>query len=602
MTKYSHGAGCGCKISPSDLETILKSLQVFPDENLLVGNDCRDDAAVYDQGDGNCLIFTTDFFMPVVDDARDFGRIGAANALSDIYAMGGRPILALSLLGWPVDILDVAHARPVLEGGRDQCASVGVPVAGGHSIDSPEPFYGLAVIGQVRKENIKKNHGAKPGDLIYYTKSLGIGLLTTAEKHGTLLEKDRGVAAAEMLKMNLIGEKLGQLPEVRTMTDVTGFGILGHLIEVCEGSSAQATLDYSSLRFLTELEHYVASGSLAKGLKENWKSYGQKISPIQEPVRSILADPQTSGGLLITVSPESRETIETFLKENDLAQHASPIGSIQERRDNDPVITVTGHEHVKPIQLRFGIDAPALNKKEQEKEGVVRVEGTLECAPPRPAKGTPGEMWKMMKSFFGDAIRFREELKKQDTWIRRFAKQKGYTVNPHWMFYTNLKLWLVESEKAFEKRFCPCFEPSDDPELNRRMICPCDFIESDIAAKDTCHCTLFGRGDLDDEGFKKAEARLMGEYRVELSHKNGMLHTADIPTDPARRLKVPDAYHLIKRSVMLHGVPQDIFLERDFELRNLIQWARFKGLSVTHEPHNDGYKATLAPGKGKDSK
>jgi selenide, water dikinase len=594
MTEYSHGAGCGCKISPKDLDSVLKSLTVIPDDKLLIGNSSKDDAAVYDQGDGNCLVFTTDFFMPVVDDAYDFGRIGAANALSDVYAMGGKPILALSVLGWPVDTLDVMEARPVLEGGRDQCAKAGVPVAGGHSIDSPEPFYGLAVIGQIRKENIKSNSGAKPGDLIYYTKSLGIGLLSTAEKHSTLLEKDKGLAAEEMLKMNTIGEKLGKLSGVTAMTDVTGFGLLGHLIEICEGSKTSAEIDYSALTFLTDLSYYVSAGALAKGLKENWNSYGTKVSELKEPVRSVLADPQTSGGLLITLSPDERSVLEKILAAEGLSDHCIPVGRITAQRAETPIVRVYGHENVPETALRFGIDAPLLNLKSAKDEGRSQVEGPMECSPPKPAKGTPGEMWKMMKSFFSDAVKYRKELRKQDTWIKRYASQKGLTVNPHWMFYTNLRLWLVESEQAFGTRFCPCFEPSDDPSLNRRMICPCDFIESDIASKDTCHCTLFGRGDLDDEGFKKAEARLMREYRVTLSHKNNMLYTADIPTDPARGLKVPDAYHLVKRSVMLDGIPQEIYMERDFEVKNIEKWAEYKKLRAVSEISGKGFKVTLS--------
>ncbi len=595
MTRYSHGAGCGCKISPADLESILKSIAVFPDEKLLVGNNCKDDAAVYDQGDGNCLIFTTDFFMPVVDDPYDFGRIGAANALSDIYAMGGRPLIALSLLGWPVDLLPVEKAKPVLEGGRDQCAKAGIPIAGGHSIDSPEPFYGLAVIGQVKKENIKTNSGAKEGDLVYYTKSLGIGLLSTAEKHGSLLEKDRGIAESEMLKMNTIGEMLGNMPWVHAMTDVTGFGILGHLIEICEGSKLAANLDYTSLQFLSDLPYYVSAGALAKGLKENWTSYKNKVGELKEPVRSILADPQTSGGLLVIVSAADRGKMEMFLTENSLSNHVKPIAALIHKSEHAPVIRVTGHKAVPEIQLRFGIDAPDLNRKTETGSSISGEipDGPLECAPPRPAKGTPGEMWKMMKGFFSDAWKYRVELKKQDNWIRKFAKQKGLSVNPHWMFYTNLRLWLIESEASFEKRYCPCFEPSDDPALNRRMICPCDFIENDIATKDTCHCTLFGRGDLDDEGYKKAEARLMREYRVELSRKNGMIYTAEIPTDPARGLKVPDAYHLAKRSIMLHGIPQEIYVERNFEAKNLEKWSLFRGFRAEIQVYGEGYKVTL---------
>jgi ferredoxin-thioredoxin reductase catalytic subunit len=400
-----------------------------------------------------------------------------------------------------------------------------------------------------------------------------------------------------MLRLNDVGIRLSSMPDVHAMTDVTGFGLLGHLLELCDGAGLGAELRYDAIPMLSDLAHYVSAGALAKGLKENWKSYGHRISSLKEPVRSILSDPQTSGGILFAVSEDAKEKVIALLKEEGLDEHTTPIARMVSRQDAEPVIAVKGHEDVPVIELRFGIDAPRLNISGKKEESLER----LECAPPRPAKGTPSEMWKMMKGFFKDAWVYRSELKKQDNWIRKYAKQKGLTVNPHWMFYTNLRLWLVESEAAFGKRYCPCFEPSDNEQLNRKLICPCEFIESDIAEKKTCHCTLFGRGDLTDEDFKEAEARLMREYRVELTHRDGMVYTADIPTDPARGLKVPDAYHLAKRNILLHGLPSEVYVERDFEALNIQRWARFREMSASMEKHEEGYRVKITKQKGESS-
>lgn len=598
MTQYSHGSGCGCKLSSQDLDSILSTSLCLPDsDRLIVGNHQKDDAAVYDLGNGDCLISTTDFFTPVVDDPFTFGRIAATNAISDVYAMGGRPVLAVALLGWPIDTLPAEHARRVVEGGRKVCAEAGIPLAGGHSIDAPEPFFGLAVNGLVRREHVKTNSAARVGDLLFLTKSLGIGLLATAEKHGTLREADRGLAATEMMRLNQVGMHLGAMPAVHAITDVTGFGLLGHLLEMCDGAGLAAEVDYRHLPFLTDLSFYVASGALARGLKDNWKGYGHRVTPLEEPVRSILADPQTSGGLLIAVAPDDAPAIQAVLRQHGLSRHIQPIGRFVPR-SQEPTLTIIGHEHVERVHLRFGLDAPILNLKNREAtmgdEGDEALAGMrMECTPPQPARGTPGEMWKMMKVFFRDLWKFRSEVRKQSIWIDRFARKRGLTVNPHWMFNANLKLWLVESEQSFGRRYCPCFEPSDDAELNRRMICPCDFIDSDIATKGTCHCTLFGRGDLDDRGFKEAEARLMREYRVVLPMKNGVLDTSAIPTDPARGLKVPDAYHLAKRALMLHGLPLRVSVERDFEADNLERWASAKGMHTRREETPGGYLVTL---------
>ncbi|MGH2563870.1 MAG: selenide, water dikinase SelD, partial [Ginsengibacter sp.] len=243
LTQYSHGAGCGCKISPWVLDKILQSNLALPDnKNLIVGNHTKDDAAVYDLGNGTALIATTDFFMPIVDDPFNFGRIASANAISDVYAMGGKPVLSIAILGWPINKLSPEIAQNVIEGARSICLEAEISLAGGHSIDSPEPIFGLAVNGLISIENIKQNNKAKEGDLLFLTKPLGIGILTTAEKKGLLLPDHNNIAAKQMMQLNKIGELLGKIEGVHAMTDVTGFGLLGHLVEMSEGSNLSAEI------------------------------------------------------------------------------------------------------------------------------------------------------------------------------------------------------------------------------------------------------------------------------------------------------------------------------------------------------------------------
>ena len=252
LTQYSHGAGCGCKIAPAVLDRILKSNIAMPDnDRLLVGNHSKDDAAVYDLGNGVALISTTDFFMPIVDDPYDFGRIAAANAISDVYAMGGKPILAIAILGWPVNVLAPEIAQRVIEGGRSICLEAGISLAGGHSIDSPEPIFGLAVNGIIDIKNLKKNNTARPGDILFLTKPLGVGILTTAEKKELLKDNHRFLAARQMEQLNKAGEALGKIAGVTAMTDVTGFGLLGHLTEMCEGSGVRAILAFNRVPLIT---------------------------------------------------------------------------------------------------------------------------------------------------------------------------------------------------------------------------------------------------------------------------------------------------------------------------------------------------------------
>jgi len=330
LTQYSRGAGCGCKISPQVLEEILHSQFTFPDQKLLVGNNSNDDAAVYDLGDGNALISTTDFFMPIVDDAFDFGQIASANAISDIYAMGGKPILAIALLGWPVEKLPSSLAKKVMEGARKICAKAGIALAGGHSIDSAEPFFGLSVNGIVPIKNLKKNNAANEGDFIFLTKPLGVGILSTAQKRNVLKEKDLEILIDQLTTLNSIGEELGKMKGVTAMTDVTGFGLAGHLIEMAEGSGLSAQINYSRLCIPENVKEYLSQRIVPDATYRNWNSCSKKIS-FEKGVNvmeafSILPDPQTNGGLLIAVNPDSVNDVQQLLKQNALEKFAEPIG------------------------------------------------------------------------------------------------------------------------------------------------------------------------------------------------------------------------------------------------------------------------------------
>lgn len=329
LTTYSHGAGCGCKISPRVLDEILKGNWEKPDhDRLIVGNDEKDDAAVYDLGGGNGLISTTDFFMPIVDDPFDFGRIASANAISDVYAMGGRPVLALAILGWPVDKIPGEVAGRVIAGARSLCAEAGVMIGGGHSIDSPEPIFGLAVNGLVRLDRLKRNSTARPGDLLFLTKPLGIGILTTAEKKGMLRTSDAGIAARVMLRLNRIGEELSEIEGVHAMTDVTGFGLLGHLSGMCSASGTSAVIYSDRVRRITDLDYYLEKGCVPGGTKRNFDSYGSGISAMQESVKNVLCDPQTSGGILVSVNPDSADQVRALFSKNDLTEFKEPVGEI----------------------------------------------------------------------------------------------------------------------------------------------------------------------------------------------------------------------------------------------------------------------------------
>ncbi len=307
LTQYSHGAGCGCKISPKQLRSILSHTQTeVLDKQLLVGNSTLDDAAVYDIGNDQVLISTTDFFMPIVDNPMDFGGIASVNAISDVYAMGGKPLMAIAILMWPVDKLSDEIAGQVLEGAKRACAEADIAIAGGHSIDGPEPVFGLAVTGIAHKDQVKKNSSATAGCELFLTKPLGVGILSTAQKKGLLKDADLNKARNSMLTLNKIGQELGQLKGVKGLTDVTGFGLLGHLAELAEGSGLSARIQADKVPLIEGLEPYIENKCFPGGTFRNYESYGHKISPITEAQKQILCDPQTSGGLLVAVEPEEK--------------------------------------------------------------------------------------------------------------------------------------------------------------------------------------------------------------------------------------------------------------------------------------------------------
>ena len=320
LTQYSHGAGCGCKISPKILEKILiSSRDNIPYPQLLVGNDSKDDAAAFDLGNGTSVLSTTDFFMPIVDDPFTFGRIAATNAISDIYAMGGKPLMAISIFGWPINVLSEEVGAQVIEGGRAVCEEAGIPLAGGHSIDSPEPIFGLAVTGLVENKNLKQNNTATAGCQLFLTKPLGIGIITTAQKNGKVEEADIQNAIDAMCTLNKIGADISALEGVTAITDVTGFGLLGHLSEVCEGSEVSATIYFDKVPLLPNVEKYWAMGCVPGGTKRNFESYGEGISAMDEKVQDILCDAQTSGGLLCAVEPDSVEAFLALTKKAGLS-------------------------------------------------------------------------------------------------------------------------------------------------------------------------------------------------------------------------------------------------------------------------------------------
>ena len=316
LTEYSHGGGCGCKISPKVLDVILQSnLTVEDDARLLVGNSSKDDAAVYDLGNGQSVISTTDFFMPIVDDPFDFGRIAATNAISDVYAMGGTPLMAIAILGWPINELSAEIAQRVVDGARQVCKTAAISLAGGHSIDAPEPIFGLAVTGSADIRHLKRNDTATVGARLYLTKPLGIGILTTAQKENQLRPEHLTLAIDIMCELNSIGADLARVDGVVAMTDVTGFGLLGHLCEMCEGSNLGAHIFFERVPVIEAVEEYRQRGCIPGGTQRNFESYGHKIGPLSDAQRHVLCDPQTSGGLLVAVAPGAeREVLDVAQK------------------------------------------------------------------------------------------------------------------------------------------------------------------------------------------------------------------------------------------------------------------------------------------------
>jgi selenide,water dikinase len=332
LTQHSKGGGCGCKIAPSVLSEILAAHNVGAKNNipqLLVGNDSRDDAAVYQIDEKNAIISTTDFFMPIVDDAFAFGQIAAANAISDVYAMGGKPIFALAVLGWPLATLPASVAAQVMEGARKTCVDAGIVIAGGHSIDSQDPIFGLVVNGMVAIENLKRNDTAKEGDVLILTKPLGVGILATSQKRGLLTEAHLEKLVKQLTTINKAGEALGKLTAVHAMTDVTGFGLAGHLTEMMQGSNLTAEISYSKLPIIPEVRAYIAQKAIPGATARNWNATqaGIELAPeIDEKEASLLLpDPQTNGGLLIAVAPEAVKEVQAIL-ENLGIEYREPIG------------------------------------------------------------------------------------------------------------------------------------------------------------------------------------------------------------------------------------------------------------------------------------
>jgi selenide,water dikinase len=332
LTSFSHGGGCGCKIAPGVLSEILKNSSGFPvPPQLLVGIETADDAAVYKLNDEQALIATTDFFVPIVDDPYDFGRIAATNAISDVYAMGGTPIMALALVGMPIDKLPLETIGKIIQGGESICAEAGIPIAGGHTIDSVEPIYGLVVMGLVHPSNIKRNADARAGDKLILGKPLGVGVLSAALKKGALDQAGYAAMIENTTKLNKPGKALSELPGVHALTDVTGFGLLGHLLELARGAGLEARLDMDRIPLLPGVHALASSGFVTGASGRNWAGYGhqvqlaERITPAQQ---MLLTDPQTSGGLLVACAPDTVDEVLALFAREGFA-HAAVVGEMQ---------------------------------------------------------------------------------------------------------------------------------------------------------------------------------------------------------------------------------------------------------------------------------
>jgi selenide,water dikinase len=333
LTQFSHGGGCGCKIAPGVLEQILaKTAPGLIPKDLLVGIETSDDAAVYRLNDRQAIVATTDFFMPIVDDPFDFGAIAATNAISDVYAMGGQPLFALALVGMPVNQLPLEVIRKILEGGESVCARAGIPIAGGHTIDSVEPIYGLVAIGLVDPRNLKRNAGAQPGDQLILGKPLGVGIYSAALKKGKLDPSGYKAMIEATTKLNTPGTRLGEMDEVHALTDVTGFGLLGHLLEIAKGSHAGARVRWDAVPLLPGAIELAREGIVTGASSRNWTGYGAKVklgSRMGEGEKAVLTDPQTSGGLLVSCAPGAAERVLEIFRSEGFAQ-AAVIGEVVE--------------------------------------------------------------------------------------------------------------------------------------------------------------------------------------------------------------------------------------------------------------------------------
>jgi selenide,water dikinase len=340
LTSFSHGGGCGCKIAPGVLSDILKNTGKLPvPPQLLVGIETADDAAVWKLNDEQALIATTDFFMPIVDDPYDFGRIAATNAISDVYAMGGKPIMALAIVAMPIDRLPADTIRRFLEGGESVCAAAGIPIAGGHTIDSVEPIYGLVVMGLVHPDRIKRNAGARPGDTLVLGKPLGVGVLSAALKQDKLSDDGYAAMIANTTRLNTPGQALSELDGVHALTDITGFGLLGHTLELCRGARLSARLSMSEVPLIRDVRELAAQGLFTGASGRNWAAYGASVNmdaSLGDVDRALLTDPQTSGGLLVACAPDAVDRVLEIFRRDGFEQ-AAVVGDLAA---GEPVVNV----------------------------------------------------------------------------------------------------------------------------------------------------------------------------------------------------------------------------------------------------------------------
>ncbi len=341
LTTMAHGGGCGCKLAPAVLQDILRKMPLpVPCADLLVGTETSDDAAVYRLNDSQAIIATTDFFTPIVDDPRDFGRIAATNALSDVYAMGGRPIFALALVGMPIATIPIEMAQDILAGGASICAEAGIPVVGGHSIDTPEPIYGLVAVGIVHPDKVLRNASARAGDVLVLTKGLGVGIFSAAMKKNELSADDYATMIASTTKLNSIGAELADLEAVHAVTDVTGFGLLGHLLEMCRGARLLASLDAAAVPILPGAQRLAEAGYATGAALRNWGSYGTHVrlpDALPDWRRGLLCDPQTSGGLLVSVRADRADDVVARCRAAGFG-HAAKVGTMEA---GEPIVSIS---------------------------------------------------------------------------------------------------------------------------------------------------------------------------------------------------------------------------------------------------------------------